>query len=179
MKLPKEIESLLLQSGKIGKFVPDEYDIELSDIIKEWREVDSADVGLVGIPFDTSVLIRRGCRFGPGAVRNALVFATSYEPGLDVDLSTNFEIVDFGNIDVVHTDVLKTHERIEKVITAIYKTGVIPVVIGGDHVAATNTVVRGGVCRHGRGDDTEGELVAVGPVGVAAADGEPVVRSHL
>ena len=140
MKLPKEIESLLLESGKIGKFVPDEYDIEISDIIKDWRELDSADVGLVGIPFDSSVMMRRGCRFGPEGVRNALSFSISYEVGLDVDLSTAFSIIDFGNIDVVHTDVLKTHQRIEKVITAIYKLGITPMVIGGDHGTSYPTI---------------------------------------
>lgn len=140
MELSKEIEGLLLKSGGIAKIVPDEYDIEICDIIEDWRKVDSADVGVVGIPFDTSVLIRRGCRFGPDAVRGALSFSISYEPELDVDLSKNFKIVDFGNIDVLHTNVLKTHGRIEKVITAIYKTGVIPVVIGGDHGTSYPTI---------------------------------------
>lgn len=140
MELPKEIEGLLLKSGGVAKFVPDEYDIEICDIIEDWRNVDSADVGLVGIPFDTSVMMRRGCRFGPDAVRSALSFSTSYEPGLDIDLSKNFKIVDFGNIDVLHTDVLKTHERIEKVITTIYEVGVIPVIIGGDHGTSYATI---------------------------------------
>jgi len=140
MKLSKEIERLLLKSGGITEIIHDEYEIEVCDIVEDWRKVDSADVGIVGIPFDTSVLTRRGCRFGPDAVRSALSFSSSYEPGLDVDISKNFRIVDFGNIDVLHTDVLKTHERIEKVITAIYKTGVIPVVIGGDHGTSYPTI---------------------------------------
>lgn len=133
MKLPKEIEKFLVEGGKRAKLVPSGYGTGISDIIKDWRAVDRADIGLIGIPFDTSVMVRRGCRFGPEGVRDVLVFSANYEPGLDVDLSTNLDIVDFGNIDVVPTDVLKTHERIEKVITAIYKLGVIPVIIGGDH----------------------------------------------
>ncbi len=140
MKVPKEIENLLLKSGKVGEFIPDEYDTRMGDVIKEWREADSTDVGLVGIPFDTSSMIRPGCRFGPQSVRNALLLSMSYEVGLDVDLSTNFKIVDFGNIDVVHTEVLKTHTRIEKVITAIYKLGIIPVVVGGDHGTSYATI---------------------------------------
>ena len=102
----------------------------------DWRDADKADIGIVGIPFDTAVMGRRGCRFGPESVRNALVFSNVYEPGLDVDMSENFAVTDFGNIDVLHTDVLKTHERVEAVITEIYKTGVTPVIIGGDHSLA-------------------------------------------
>lgn len=134
--LPKEVEKLLLAPRKVGKFVPDEYDVEMCDIIKDWREVSDADIALVGVPFDTGVMIRRGCRFGPDGVRNALVFSTSYEPSLNIDLSTDFKIADFGDIDVMHTDVLETHKRIEKVITGIYKLGVVPLIIGGDHSIA-------------------------------------------
>jgi len=140
LQLSKEVEKLLLAPRKFGKFVPDEYDIEVCDIIKDWREVDDADIALVGVPFDTSVMMRRGCRFGPDGVRNALIFSTSYEPGLDIDLSADFKIADFGDIDVIHTDVLETHKRIEKVITAIYELGIVPLVIGGDHGTSYPTI---------------------------------------
>ena len=50
-----------------------------------------------------------------------------------MDLSTGLSLTDFGNIDVLQTDVLGTHERIEQVVTSIYRLGVTPVVIGGDH----------------------------------------------
>jgi hypothetical protein len=36
--------------GKPGKFVPDEYDIELADLIRPWKELASADIGIVGVP---------------------------------------------------------------------------------------------------------------------------------
>lgn len=136
LQLSEEVKKLLLAPRKVGKFVPDEYDIEMGDIIKDWKEVGDADIGLVGVPFDTGVMIRRGCRFGPDGVRNALIFSTSYEPSLDVDLSTDLNIVDFGDIDVMQTNILETHKRIEKVITAICKLGIVPLIIGGDHSIA-------------------------------------------
>jgi formimidoylglutamase len=149
MRLSAEVERLLLPPDKVGKFVPDEYDVEVADLIRDWRQVDRADVGLVGIPFDTSVVLRRGCRFGPAGVRKALIMSTSYEPGLDVDLAQGITITDFGDIDVVHTDVHETHRRIETVITSIYRTGTMPIIIGGDHgttyasIKALTNVVRG------------------------------------
>jgi len=140
MNIGNEIEKLLLKAGSAGEFCPDEYEIRIADLIRDWREVDNADVGIVGIPFDTSSMTRRGSSYGPEEVRRAVSLNLSYEVGVDVDLSEGLQIVDFGNIDVVYTDVLKTHERIEKVITAIYGCGVIPVVIGGDHGTSYPTV---------------------------------------
>ena len=136
MKLSKEIEQFLMDVPKPQNWVPDEYDVGLKDIMVNWREAESADVGIVGIPFDTAVMGRRGCRFGPESVRNSLVFSNIYEPGIDVDLSTGLTVTDFGNIDVLQTDVLRTHERVEKVLTEIYRIGVTPVIIGGDHSLA-------------------------------------------
>jgi len=133
MNLPEEVEQLLIDVPKPVNWVPDEYDVGLRDIIVDWREAETADIGLVGVPFDTAVMGRRGCRFGPESVRSSLIFSNVYEPGIDVDLSTGLCVTDFGNIDVLQTEVLKTHERIEKVITAIFELGVTPTIIGGDH----------------------------------------------
>jgi len=136
MKLPQDVEDLLLPAGDYGKFVPDQYDTEIADLIKPWRQLDSADAGIVGVPFDTAVMIRRGCRFGPQGIRTALVYSTSYEPSLDVDLARDFTVTDFGDIDCLHTDVLATHQRVEKVLTEIYRLGVTPLILGGDHSLA-------------------------------------------
>ncbi|GAF97375.1 unnamed protein product, partial [marine sediment metagenome] len=133
MKFSKETEKLLIEVPRPANWVPDEYDVGMRDIMVDWNEAENIDVGIIGIPFDTAVMGRRGCRFGPEGVRSALVFSNVYEPGIDVDLSTGLKVTDFGNIDVLQTDVLKTHERIEHVLTEIYKLGVIPAVIGGDH----------------------------------------------
>jgi len=133
MRLPEEAEKLLVPSGKRAKLVPDPSDIGVIDLIKDWRDIENPDVGLVGIPFDTACLQRRGSKEGPESVRDALAFCDSYEPGLDIDISSNLQIVDFGNIDVVYTEVPETHRRIETVLSAINKSGVIPIVIGGDH----------------------------------------------
>lgn len=133
MKLSEAAQKLLIDVPKPSNWIPDQYDVGLRDIMVDWTEVDSADVGIVGVPFDTAVMGRRGCRFGPESVRTSLVFSNVYDPSVDVDLSTGLSLTDFGNIDVLQTDVLGTHERIETVITDIYAQGTTPVVIGGDH----------------------------------------------
>lgn len=133
MHLPKEVEKLLIPVPEPSNWVPDEYDVGLRDIMVDWREADSADIAIVGVPFDTAVVGRRGCRFGPESVRKSLVFSNVYDPGLDVDLSRGFTVTDFGDVDVLQTEVLGTHKRVERVVTAIFHTGVTPAIIGGDH----------------------------------------------
>jgi formimidoylglutamase len=139
MRLSKEVEQLLIDVPKPSNWVPDPYDVGLRDIMVDWRQAESADIGIVGVPFDTAVMGRRGCRFGPQSVRSSLVFSNVYEPGIDVDLSTGLVVADFGDIDVLQTEVLGTHERIEKVVTGIFELGVTPAVIGGDHSIAYPT----------------------------------------
>jgi formimidoylglutamase len=133
MRLGNDIEELLIPVPKPSNWIPDQYDVGLHNIMVDWKSVEAADIGIVGIPFDTAVMGRRGCRFGPESVRSSLVFSYVYDPGLNVDLSKGFVVTDFGNIDAFQTDVLKTHERVEKVLTAIFNAGVTPAIIGGDH----------------------------------------------
>lgn len=136
MNISRIAESYLIDVPKPSKWVRDQYDVSLKDIMVNWREVEKVNIALLGIPFDTAVMGRRGCKFGPKAVRDALVFSDLYNPGLDMDLSTDISVADFGDVDVMQTDVLATHARVEAVVTEIYKTGATPVIIGGDHSLA-------------------------------------------
>lgn len=42
-------------------------------------------------------------------------------------------MVDIGDVDVVHTDVMTTHNRTQKSVELILKAGKTPIIIGGDH----------------------------------------------
>jgi agmatinase len=66
-------------------------------------------------------------------VREKLTHGTCYNPALDVDISEGLDVVDFGDVRVEHTDVLETHDRVERVCTALTERGVVPVTVGGDH----------------------------------------------
>lgn len=132
MRISMEAEKLLFAARSLSSFCPDEYGLSLPEIMGDWREMDQVDLGLVGIPFDTSVMYRPGCRFGPESLRNSLMMSNTYEPGLDCELR-GLKISDFGNIDVIFTDVLETHKRVETVMTQIIKHGVTPLILGGDH----------------------------------------------
>ncbi|WP_336036209.1 agmatinase family protein [Halobacterium yunchengense] len=114
--------------------VDDEYDTNVGEIITDAREAEDADVGLVGVPFDTACVAGpRGSRLGPEGVRGDITYGTCYNPEIDVDISEGIDVVDYGDVDVVHTDVQETHDRVERVLTAVTESGVVPFSIGGDH----------------------------------------------
>jgi len=114
--------------------VEDEYDTNVGEIITDAREADEADVGLVGIPFDTACIAGpRGSRLGPGGVREAITYGTCYNPEIGVDISEGIDVVDYGDVDVVQTEVPASHDRVERVLTAVTESGVVPFSIGGDH----------------------------------------------
>ena len=108
-------------------------DVDISMIVKDWRDCSKPDVGILGIPFDTACVSRRGTRWGPLGVRNGLIAMTSYEPGLDVDISQGLEVADFGDVDVVHTSVNDTHRRVTLVAQELCRNQIVPLSIGGDH----------------------------------------------
>lgn len=106
--------------------------------VEDWSNI-SADVAVMGAPFDFGTQFRAGARFGPRAVREAsTLFSFGHAGAYDHEddctyLGSDVRIVDIGDADIVHTDTEKSHANIEQGVRAILKAGALPVVIGGDH----------------------------------------------
>ena len=105
----------------------------------DWDRI-SADVAVMGAPFDFGTQWRAGARFGPRSVREASTLfsfghAGAYDHEDDVVYlpAETTRIVDIGDADIVHTDTLQSHANIEAGVRKMLAAGAIPVVIGGDH----------------------------------------------
>jgi agmatinase len=104
----------------------------------DWAAL-SADVAVLGAPYDAGTQWRAGARFGPRAVREASTLfsfghAGAYDHEDDVTyLGPDCRIVDMGDADIVHTDTEASHRNIEAGIRAARVAGALPVLIGGDH----------------------------------------------
>jgi formimidoylglutamase len=131
--------------------IPDRYDDFVADLVRPAAEVapDEAGAALVGIPFDTTTLGRGGSRYGPAAVRAALATCLCYDPGFGVDLAGAPRVADWGDVDVVHTDVEETWRRVSEVVGSLSRAGLPLIVVGGDH-GLTFPVLRGLAWREGR-----------------------------
>jgi agmatinase len=132
--VPAAVADLLSPYSGYDIGVEDEYDTNVGEIITDAREASAADVGLVGIPFDTACVAGpRGSRAGPDGVREEVTYGTCYNPEIDVDISEGIDVVDYGDVDVVQTEVPESHARVERVLTAVTESGVVPFSVGGDH----------------------------------------------
>lgn len=95
---------------------------------------DDVDFVIVGIPFDSCVTFRPGSRFGPSSIREMSVLAAKpYNPALDVGIFDYCSGVDYGDLGSVPGYVEESFELITQGMLPIFKKGVIPVAMGGDH----------------------------------------------
>lgn len=99
-------------------------------------QVTSADIAVVGVPFDTGVSYRPGARFAPAAVREASRLLRPYHPGLDVSPFESAQVVDAGDIVCNPFNIGKAITEIQEQATGLLDTGARLVTIGGDHTIA-------------------------------------------
>lgn len=64
MKLTKEVEKLLIEIKNESGFCSDYSDIKLVEMIENWKEMNKVDLGIIGVPFDTTTMYRAGSRLG-------------------------------------------------------------------------------------------------------------------
>jgi agmatinase len=103
----------------------------------------SADVAVLGIPWDEGVSYRPGARFGPRAIRDSSTRFAFGERGAPAqgyfDIATesyrlaNVSLVDCGDVDVLYLDQPATFARARDGVRRIVEQGALPVVLGGDH----------------------------------------------
>jgi agmatinase len=99
-------------------------------------EVERADVGVAGIPFDSGVTYRPGARFGPIAVRNASRLLRGYHAGLDVRPFAAQQVVDAGDIACNPFSIDESIAQIEAGSRELLAAADRLVCIGGDHTIA-------------------------------------------
>ena len=99
----------------------------------------TADIAVIGAPFDQSVTFRPGTRFGPRAIRDAshrYAFFNGESGFWDMRTETwrvQKRVVDCGDTDVVPLDANKCFANLTNAVRLIRKKRAFPVVLGGDH----------------------------------------------
>lgn len=107
---------------------------------------ENANVGIVGMPFDTAASFRVGARFGPQAIRQASAILFPYHPVLDV---YPFERgIDIGDLPVIPHNIHKSYELMENAVSELLENNIIPIGIGGDH-AITLASLRAAAKKYG------------------------------
>lgn len=116
---------------------------------KYTKDIDGADLVVMGIPLDTSVTNRPGTRFGPGAIRRAsCILDADPQYPFHMDLFQSLAVADYGDCPVSTNRVWENPERIEQEAKKILDTGAYLLSLGGDHYA-TWPLLRAHAERHG------------------------------
>ncbi len=99
-------------------------------------EVGSADVAVVGVPFDSGVSYRPGARFGPGHIRASSKLLRPYHPPLDVSPFAALQVADAGDIAVNPFDLAEAITGVERGADELRERSGRLLTLGGDHTIA-------------------------------------------
>ena len=128
--------SMLVPPGLIVNTMKGDADERRAGGWLEWDgALDTLQAALLGIPFDGASVVRTGSRGGPDAVRQGLMYFTTYSSsdGRGMD---GFRAADIGDVLVTLTDMPATFARVTSVLSDLVGRGIIVVSIGGDHSVA-------------------------------------------
>lgn len=114
--------------------------------LEDVKQVGNYDVAIVGVPHDSGTTYRPGTRFGPQGIRKISALYTPYNFELGVDLREQITLCDVGDIFTIPGNNEKSFDQISKGIAHIFRSGALPIILGGDHSIGFPTVR--GVCRH-------------------------------
>src|SRR4051795_5226766 len=107
--------------------------------LEDTEALASADVVVVGAPWDGGTSHRAGTRFGPQAIRQ-----TDYLPhdgsrphlALRVDALQDLRVLDAGDVEMYSGDVERSITALEEAVHTVSSNGAVPLVLGGDHTIA-------------------------------------------
>jgi agmatinase len=99
-------------------------------------EVGTADVAVIGVPFDSGVSYRPGARFGGNAIREASRLLRPYNPAQDASPFALAQVADGGDIAVNPFNIDEAVETVEAAADDLLGTGARLMTLGGDHTIA-------------------------------------------
>ncbi len=106
-----------------------------------------AEIGVFGVPWDGGTTNRPGARHGPRALRDASTMIRHVNQATRAAPFHTARCADFGDATVNLTDVAHTLELVEGQAAALKAAGVVPLMMGGDHLMSLpmlRAMARGG-----------------------------------
>jgi agmatinase len=99
-------------------------------------EVSSADIVIVGVPFDSGVSYRPGARFGPAHIRASSKLLRPYNPAAEIAPFAELQVADAGDIAVNPFDIAEAIGQIAAGAGTLSGDGARLLTLGGDHTIA-------------------------------------------
>ena len=112
-------------------------------------ELAGAHAAIIGIPWDRPPTAGRpsdqwaGFREAPAAVRRGSLRYAGYVPELDLDVFEHLRLVDYGDAEIVDTDLPRSIDNVARKVQEVLEAGARPITLGGFSPCATYAVVKG------------------------------------
>jgi agmatinase len=99
------------------------------------RELQNADIAILGVPFDLAVCNRPGTRFGPRAIRQASRDLSSWKNQYPWGFNPfeHVKVFDYGDVVYRYGNAAEMVEQTQASVTDILQKGAHPLSLGGDH----------------------------------------------
>jgi agmatinase len=99
------------------------------------RELQNADIAILGVPFDLAVCNRPGTRFGPRAIRQASRDISSWKNQYPWGFNPfeHVKVFDYGDVIYRYGNAAEMVEQTQASVTDILQKGAHPLSLGGDH----------------------------------------------
>ncbi len=108
---------------------------------------EGAEIGFLGVPWDSGTTNRPGARHGPRALRDASTMIRMVNQATRAAPFHTARAADFGDAAVNLTDVAQTLQLVEAQIARLGAAGITPLMVGGDHLMSLpvlRAMARGG-----------------------------------
>jgi agmatinase/guanidinopropionase len=97
------------------------------------RKFADINIAIVGVPFDSGTSYRSGARFGPRKIRECSLMLWGHNSILAVTPLDELKVVDYGDVEVVPTDIEMSMQAITAEVKEILDAGPTVIALGGDH----------------------------------------------
>lgn len=97
------------------------------------QTLEHVDYAVIGVPFDTGVSYAVGARFGPSAIRMMSQRVMPISRSHKINTSEYLSGIDYGDLKVYPGYIEQSYRIIEEQLTPIFKAGIVPILLGGDH----------------------------------------------
>lgn len=113
----------------------DHLETKVSQWVKAWDGIESADVVLVGAPLSKTSISHSGASATPQAIREMFGAVSTYNFDHDIDLATALTIRDAGDARVHVTDLAQSRAGIRDAVASVltHSGNAATIVMGGDH----------------------------------------------
>ncbi|WP_016906618.1 agmatinase family protein [Streptomyces xiaopingdaonensis] len=126
--------------GELPHFAGERGTFMKCPFVEDVHDVGDAEVAIFGVPLDAGATYRPGTRFGPQGIRRSTNLFGTYCYELGVDLREQLNMVDIGDVFTVPGNLEKSFDQISQAMAHVVSSGVMPVVIGGDHSIGYPTI---------------------------------------